>query len=453
MNSNINLYFLLFLIFIYYLYKNRSVYYNNQLHDSSEGFYGGFSETGNPLNINFLEKNADFRKKNLLKLETTIDRNIPILITNFKYSLEYKLGYEISRQFKIKFQESSGLKNNLRYLGVENYNNLVLCSELDYIKIQNPQYQFVCSFYPLYFFTFVRIEHNIDNWLDIKNYHLNVELYEEKGFTNLPTKLRVGIPNRGNNSYNDAKNLFNFIGFNIEDESSDINFVFDTEKSLFNKLKLPITNQNAIDVIYLTSSYKNPYLEEYMKSNNINLIGIEGLNENIIKATYGSNNIFKKKIDNKKFTDIVKKKNIYNNLIGNNVNGDSVFNNNRRIKLFRNSKEEKIIGSKFTYTYASRLILIANKNLDREYVKLLLRNIYGSLDIIKNRLNNYLLNRGNYLEDCLEPYEMAYCPESMEYHPGAFDFFKEINILADEESIRDNIFEKENRKNLFSKLL
>ena len=86
-------------------------------------------------------------------------------------------------------------------------------------------------------------------------------------------------------------------------------------------------------------------------------------------------------------------------------------------------------------------------------IKLLLRNIYGSLDIIKNRLNNYLLNRGNYLEDCLEPYEMAYCPESMEYHPGAFDFFKEINILADEESIRDNIFEKENRKNLFSKLL
>lgn len=293
MNSNLNLYFLLTIIFIYYLYKNRTVYYNNQLTDLAENFYSGFEENGNPLNINFLEKNANFMKKNLLNFETTLESNVPILITNFKYSLEYKLGYEISRHFKIQFQESSGLNNNLRYLGVENYNNLVLCSELDYLKIQNPEYQFICAFYPLYFFTFVRIEHDIDNWLDIKNYHLNVEMYREKGFTNLPTKLRVGIPDRNNNSYNDGKNLFNFIGFNIENENSNIDFIFDSEKNLFNKLKLPLSNQNAIDIVYLTTSHKNPYLEEYMKSNNINLIGIDGINENIIRSTYGSNFIFK----------------------------------------------------------------------------------------------------------------------------------------------------------------
>lgn len=160
--------------------------------------------------------------------------------------------------------------------------------------------------------------------------------------------------------------------------------------------------------------------------------------------------LFLKKIDNRKYTDIVKKKNIYSNMLGGSSN--SVFNN-KRIKMFRNSREEKIIGSKFTYTYASRLILIAHNKLDKEYVKLLLRNIYGSIDNIKNRLDSYLLNRGNFLDDCLEPYEMTYCPEAIEYHPGALDFYKEINLIADEETIKENIFEKENRKNLFSKLL
>ena len=57
----------------------------------------------------------------------------------------------------------------------------MLCSELDYLGIRNPEYQFVCSFYPLYFFAFIRIEHEVDNWLDIKNYHLNVEILREKG--------------------------------------------------------------------------------------------------------------------------------------------------------------------------------------------------------------------------------------------------------------------------------
>ena len=54
MKSTINLYFVLIIIFIYYLYKNRSVFYNNKL---QENFY-----SGNPFNISFLEKDASFKK-------------------------------------------------------------------------------------------------------------------------------------------------------------------------------------------------------------------------------------------------------------------------------------------------------------------------------------------------------------------------------------------------------
>ena len=443
MRSTVNLYFVLIIIFIYYLYKNRSIIYLKNLRET---FYGDISNT---LDINFIDNKKNFKKKNLYIYETVPERDIPILYTNFKYSLEYKLGYEISRIFKINFSESRGLNYNLTNL-IENQNNLLLCSESDFMRNKHSDYKFVCSFYPLYFLLFCRAEFDINNWNDIKYYNSNVE-YLRRTFSNFPENLRIGIPNKDNNSYNDAKYLFNSIKINIED-SDEIQFIFDTEKNLFNRLKLPITDNNGIDIVYLTTSYKNPYLEEYMRGNNINIIGNKGLKESLINGLYNNNNILKKNIDTKKYTDISKRKNIYANLIGNEDEGN-VFNSIKKIKLFRNLKEEKIISIKPTNTYSTRLILIAHKNFNKDYITLLLRNIYGSIDNIRQRLNKYLLVRNNTLEDCMEPYEMAFCPISLEYHNGAVAFYKEIDILADETNIKDNIFEKENNKHFFSKLL
>ena len=453
MNSFINFFFILFLIFIYYLIKNRRNLYSQDIYsqDIQENFYSN----SNPLNINFIENEAPFKKKNLYSLNIKIDDNIPKIITNFKYSLEYKLGYEISKNFRIKYEDSLGLNNNLNNIisnQSKNINNLYLCSEIDFINSRNNNYNFVCSFYYQYFFIFSRIEHNIFNWMDIKNYYLKIKALKETTNTNLPVKLRVGIPNQDNNSYNDAKKLFNFIGINMNIENEGLEFIFDNEKNLFNKLKLQITKPNAIDLIYLTTSHKNPYLEEYMKFNNINLIGCQGIKKSIIEASYKNNYIFRKKIDNRKYTDVIKKKNIYSTTVGDNID-DSVFNSTNNIKLFRNDKEEKVIGSRFTETYASRIILVAHKNMDKEYIKLLLRNIYGSIDSIRNNLNKYLLYRNNIMEDCMEPYEMAYCPQPLKYHKGAKDFYKEVQFITDEENLKDNIFYKQNNENLFSKLI
>ena len=117
-------------------------------------------------------------------------------------------------------------------------------------------------------------------------------------------------------------------------------------------------------------------------------------------------------------------------------------------------KETKIIGTKFHKTYSSRVILLAHKNLDKSYVKYLLRNIYGSIDKLRTKMNNYLLNqeRINILEEVLEPHHMFYMNKNMNYHDGAFDFYKEVHFISDEDNLEDNIYYRTNQTNLFSKL-
>ena len=63
----------------------------------------------------------------------------------------------------------------------------------------------------------------------------------------------------------------------------------------------------AIDTIFITTSYKNPYLEEYLKTGLVNLFTLEGLNIDTIEQLY-NNNVFNNGIDNYKYTDIIKKK-------------------------------------------------------------------------------------------------------------------------------------------------
>ena len=124
------------------------------------------------------------------------------------------------------------------------------------------------------------------------------------------------------------------------------------------------------------------------------------------------------------------------------------------MKLATNEKENKIIGTKFHKTYGSRIILVAHKDCDNDYIKFLLRNIYGSIDRLRNKMNRYLLikERVNILDNVLEPHEMFYMNEKMEYHKGAEEFYKEIQFISDEDNLKENIYYKSNQTNLFSKL-
>ena len=64
-----------------------------------------------------------------------------------------------------------------------------------------------------------------------------------------------------------------------------------------------------------------------------------------------------------------------------------------------NEKERNIIGPQFIDVKSTRVILVGSMNISAEYLKLFLRNIYGKLDFLRVKLNNYLLipEKQNYL--------------------------------------------------------
>ena len=260
----------------------------------------------------------------------------------------------------------------------------------------------------------------------------------------LPKKLRIGIPYKNTNSYNDALNLFNSIGIDVN-TNNNYDFIFDSEKELFKKLKLRVNDENAIDLIYLTTTYKNTYLEDFLTNNDCHLFGVNGLNENVIKSKLGQGILFKSTFDNKKITDLITEKNIYDNIDSN-------------LKLLVNDKQRNIIGSINSNTYATRIILIAHKDLNNIYIKYLLRNLYASKDKIKNNMNKYLLNdiRNNTIDDLLDPHLMFFINEkldkSIKYHKGAYEFYEEINFISRNENLDNNIYYNLNNKNVFSKL-
>ena len=437
-----NPYFLLFVLFIIYIVNNRKPKYDELLGESKEEFYNRNLLSEN----NFVNKYISVEDKSIITKTVEKDPKLYEIVSNYRYSLEYKFGYELSNIFKIKNVESQGLYENLLNNVINNKKKIVICSESNYLDLLekkkiNDNYNFVCSLFNTHFIMICRVEHNILNWKDILEYHI---LRKKKEFRDLlPNKLRIGIPNNKSNSYYDALKLFKCIGIDITKKNKDIDIIIDTEKNLFSKIKEKVDSIDSIDLIYLTSSYKNHYLEELLTTKSISVFGTDGIKDSLIKAEF-KDGAFKSRIDNRKYTTLIKKRNIYDN--PETITGD--------LKMFISDKENKIIGTKFHDSYITRVIVLAEKDLDKDYIKYLLRNIYGSIDKLRNKMNKYLLNeeRINLIDKILDPHEMFYMNEKMKYHPGADEFYREVHFISDEENLKDNIYYRTNQKNLFSKL-
>jgi hypothetical protein len=449
----INVIFLLLILIIAYVIKTKLKLYKDKLdemdEDKIEGFYGGKSIMDNQ----YLEKHKNVKRKPIYTYTYDLNKYIFTLHTNFMYSMEYKLGVELSKIIPLKidpFVEKNIIKNNINKEKAEELlnksmlqnilepnNELVLCSESDYheqLLIENSvarnNYRFVCSFYYMEMILFVRSELDIQSWQELLEYY-------KKGFEN-PSRITFGLPLKNSNSYNDAKKLFSTLNINIEsdkdEEKSFIKFVSLNDKELFKRFKKPISDDAAVHVIYLTTSYKHPYLNEYLLTNSVNIITMDGLNINSIRKKKGMKNIFEKRIENDKYTNIIKKKNLYAD--------DTQLQGNFKVSV--NPKEDDIIGKKFSMGLSTRLIMLANKKIPNNFIKYFLRNIYAHRTKLKRRLQNYLLDnlRLNYLDNLLEARDMFYCHNILngdEYHDGAYEFYKEVGFIVDEEDYENKM--------------
>ena len=434
MSDIINVKFLLLIVIIIFIFRHRKKLYTHQL--SQVENYKNHSILDN----NFMNFHKEIQPKKLYNYEVDKLYKSPRIFSNFRYSLEFKFGLEVSKKFNIKNQETSGLSENLKLLD-GNTRDLFMCSETEYYQMldDNPdfkkKYGYICGLYYQHFLFFISPNSKIENINDLKIY-LNEDEFMMNDIEKDKNKIiKVGIPYKNTNSYLDALKLFNSIGIDINRKDySNLKFIFDSEKNLISRLKPSALPDKKIDCLYLTTSEKHPYLQELLLVYNVNVVGTDLIKTNVIKSNYGGNHLFKNRISKNIFSKIVRQKNIY----------QIVPEYNFSTRLINNYTENLIIGDSYLDVHSTRIIIIASNLVNPNYVRGFLEHVYGNIDNLRNKLQEYLFypNLKNYLPRCLEPYEISYVNQKYAYHPGAYDFFKDINFIGDSDTSIDNKYLK-----------
>lgn len=434
MSDFINIKFLLLIVIIIFIFRHRKKLYLHQL-SQVENY-----ENHSVLNNNIMNFTKDIESQRLYSYERDALQYIPKIFSNFRYSLEFKLGLEIAKNFDIQNQETLGLSNNLELLR-SNSNDLFMCSETEYYNMleSNPElksnYGFICALYFQHLLFFMSPESNLESIKDLRIYMNKDNLYKNEKEKDKTTKIKVGIPNKNTNSYLDALKIFNSIGIDITKKNYDnLQFVFDTEKNLMSRIKSTALTQEKIDCFYLTTSEKHPYLLEYLQSYNLNVVTTESINPNIIKSNFGGNYLFKNKISKNNFSRIIKKKNVYQEIPEYTLS----------TRLINNEAETLILGGIYLNVLSTRVIIVASNKVSNRYINDFLKNIYGNIDDLREKLQKYLFfkSQKNFLPRCLEPHEMFYVNPRYSYHPGAYEFYQEVHFISDVDSMEYNIFQQ-----------
>lgn len=418
-------FFIIFIIIIYYIYILKKEDWKDVLNKNSiEKFH-------NIKASKIIEKNYRFVEK-------------PNIYTNYKISAEHKFGFELSKYIDYNVIVS-GLSKNIELLRnyndnyndkelhnyKEHHNDIYMCLEQDYYKYLKNGYftgndiKYVCSLYNLELYLIASEKVNIKKINDIKAY----PNYQKFVNNSLPLPLIIGIPNDGDTI--DFNGEFFFKNILALEEGENYKFEYDSIKNLYAKLK-----KNEIHVVFNISSYKNPYLLEYLRNKKPNFIGTDTINNTLFNHSYIGN--FKSELNMTKYN--IKKYNLKEN--------KKSFNFNIKIN---NLKVEK--------TISFRVCLLCHKSAENNIIFNVLNKIYGNIDDLRYKLNQYLYNdNNNILINSLDPYYMFYLMnfENSDYHQGAKEFYKKIGLIQNEDEIdKDNLYVRKTdlyNKDEFSKL-
>lgn len=373
---------------------------------------------GSNINEEFVNYNKDYfiKKKPYYKYNIKDIKNqefyYPTLLTNFKFSLEYKFGFEFSKLFNIKFKQTTGLKANLDRINSEEWSEdtlIGLTTENILLKliedklVNRDRVRFVCTLYNLDFILLSRFDNSINKKLAINSWEdIKIYLDNDKNET-----YNMGVLNEGTASNFEYKKLLRDADIQVDPIHENLNII-DTRniQDSFNMFELKL-----IDSLFLISYNKNPYIINYFKKYFATITGIEGIQKSLIKKNY--NKYQKKKLNSREYTKSIFKKH------------SSIFHNNLNI-----TNENKLIK-----TISSRLIVVAKKELSEDYIIKFLRHIYANNDKLRRNLNNYMVlptlpPRDNNM-NLFNPIDMSYIDKSILYHKGARKFYKEIDLIQE----------------------
>ena len=389
-----NVYFLLIII-LYLVIKNIHSKYFIETYKNKESNF-------------FIEPNARFSDFKILSLKHQKEQN-PTLLTDYKFSESFKLGFELSKLTNIKFTHSDGMYNNIdKILKQGSQYQLCFCTENDIFNYfeeneDNDLLRVVCSFYRMEMIFIINSKLRINTIDELKN-TINIRKRERK-------PLRLGILDNKHSSNRDAYKILNCMNINYLNDST-VSGIEIKEYSNMRELIYYFDN-NEVDFIYLTTTSKNKYIIEFLKQNFVNIIGISDIGESILRTKFDI--IHKNLVNTSKYNRIIK-------------DTDNL--------LSYNSSE--IMGKQLNAnTFSTRLYLVCRKELNINIVYDLIQRIYGNRIKIKEKMDKYFLtNRNNRLDKLMDPFEMFFTHEKLKYHKGARRHFKEIGFISDNKNMR-----------------
>ena len=384
-----NVYFLLIVI-LYLVIKN--------IH--SKYFIETYKNNGNNF---FIEPNARFSDFKILSLKHQKEEK-PTLLTDYKFSESFKLGFELSKLANIKFQHSDGMYNNIdKILKQGSQYQLCFCTENDIFNYfeenkDNDTLRVICSFYRMEMIFIVNSKFRINTINELKN-TINIRKLDKNPF-------RLGILDNKHSSNRDVYKILNCMKIDYLSDS-EISGIEIKEYSNMRELIYYFDN-NEVDFIYLTTTSKNKYIIELLKQNFVNIIGITAVGEDILRTKFDI--IHRNLVNTSKYNRIIKET-------------DNLFSYN----------SAEIMGKQLNAdTFSTRLYLVCRKELNNDVVFDLIQRIYGNRIKIRENMDNYFLtNRNNKLDKLMDPFEMFFTHEKLKYHEGARRHYKNIGFISD----------------------
>lgn len=197
----------------------------------------------------------------------------------------------------------------------------------------------------------------------------------------------VGFPDKGSGSFYNGFRIAQAAGLNPGKDFQYINV------NSMNRLSNLFLNKE-LDAIYLTTNNKNPYLVNLSKKMALKIIGTKDIDDQIMRVYFP--------YDQPKY--------INTNYFYTNINT-----------------------STFIKTYATRSVIVSNKNFDAEYIYNLTKTIFKYSEKLKITMDQYLYQRDklNFVLDSFLPTDMAYLGFNLEYHPGSSRYYYEYNYISD----------------------
>lgn len=379
-----NIYILL--IFLLYLIMK------NQYHKYFSEEYRNLSESI------FVENNARFSDYNILALKKPANPEKPTLLTDFRFSEAHKLGFEISKlqPFNLKYNE--GMYSNLdKILKQGSENQLCFCTENDihhYMKNNdtNDLLRIVCSFYRMEMIFIINSEFRINNINEI------IEMIKRKKVER--KKFKLGILDDKHSSHFDAIKVLNCMSIDENTEGFQLK-EYPTMRELIHRF-----DNNEVDFIYLTTTSKNKYIIELLKKNFVNIVGLSGINESLIRSNF--NSVFLNDINSNKYNRIV-------------IESDGL-----------NMVSTDIYGKKLkVLTYSTRLFLVCRKELPKDMIYNTIKSIYGNRIKLQEKMTKFFLtNKNNTLDKLMDAFEMFHINENLKYHDGAKKFYENIGFIS-----------------------